>query len=383
MFAYKTVLLAFCVVAASALPTPVRREVPQEHSHNGIIAVVRTSLAVNNPDNIQDPIFGLLGNAAAIAGAGKITDATCLQQATADQAFTNAKAASDVNGMVNALIYRALERNSGTVGGVTAPCTSITAKNPEIAAIQQHQDPASAGAATVNKNIVLALAQQIAAVGGTPTDALQSGTFSPGNIGDSTGKGNTCDDANDTQGCIFTDKLIVDDATVDEISAAVASGSSSSGAAGASSSTSSAGVGASNSTSSTGSADASGSDCPTVATVTVTAPAQATTSAVAVVNAATTTTAVAAASTGTTAAGQNLQTFTGTLGGAPPPVTPGGRGFEVSGESDDFVGEAAALTRSCSVQHNACANAANAGGQSFSVGDCDKQNTQCTSAITA
>jgi hypothetical protein len=329
-------------------------------------------------------------------------DATCLQQATADQAFTNAKAASDVNGMVNALIYRALERNSGTVGGVTAPCTSITAKNPEIAAIQQHQDPASAGAATVNKNIVLALAQQIAAVGGTPTDALQSGTFSPGNIGDSTGKGNTCDDANDTQGCIFTDKLIVDDATVDEISAAVASGSSSSGAgkptsasrvylsehspyivAGASSSTSSAGVGASNSTSSTGSADASGSDCPTVATVTVTAPAQATTSAVAVVNAATTTTAVAAASTGTTAAGQNLQTFTGTLGGAPPPVTPGGRGFEVSGESDDFVGEAAALTRSCSVQHNACANAANAGGQSFSVGDCDKQNTQCTSAITA
>ncbi len=66
-------------------------------------------------------------------------DATCLQQATADQAFTNAKAAGDVNGQVAALIYRALERNSGAVGLVTAPCTSIKAVNPEIAAIAQHQ----------------------------------------------------------------------------------------------------------------------------------------------------------------------------------------------------------------------------------------------------
>lgn len=76
---------------------------------------VGASLATNNPDQIQDPVFGLLGDAAAAAGAGKITvsrtithsfelqklthasqDLSCLQQATADQAFTNAKAAKDV-----------------------------------------------------------------------------------------------------------------------------------------------------------------------------------------------------------------------------------------------------------------------------------------------
>jgi hypothetical protein len=84
-------------------------------------------------------VFGLLGNAAAAGGLGKLTDANCLQQATADQAFTNAKAAGDVDGQVSALIFRTLERNSGTVGGTTTPCTSLKAVNPEIAAIQQHQ----------------------------------------------------------------------------------------------------------------------------------------------------------------------------------------------------------------------------------------------------
>lgn len=62
-----------------------------------------------------------------------------MQQATADQAFTNAKAAGDVQGMVDALIYRALEKNTLKVGLVSEPCTSIQAVNPEIAAIQQHQ----------------------------------------------------------------------------------------------------------------------------------------------------------------------------------------------------------------------------------------------------
>lgn len=94
-----------------------RREVPQEHSHNQILATVRTSLNTNNPAKIQDPVFGLLGNAvsfdgnctrttteltrphqAAKQGAGGITDTDCLQQATADQAFTNAKAADDTTG---------------------------------------------------------------------------------------------------------------------------------------------------------------------------------------------------------------------------------------------------------------------------------------------
>lgn len=47
---------------------------------------------------------------------------------------------------------------------------------------------------------------------------------------------------------------------------------------------------------------------------------------------------------------------------------------------DTFVGENAALGRSCDVQHNACANAANSGAISADVSDCDEQNTQCHAA---
>jgi hypothetical protein len=165
------------------MPSPIlRREVPQEHSHEKFLTSVRTSLNLNNPDQIQDPVFGLLGNAAASAGQGKITNTDCLQQATADQAFTNAKAKGDVQGMTDALIYRALERNTGGVGVASVACTAIQAVNPEIAAIQQHQDPASSGAAATNKAIVLELAKQIASIGGNPQDALLSGTFKPGSV---------------------------------------------------------------------------------------------------------------------------------------------------------------------------------------------------------
>lgn len=142
-----------------------------------------------------------------------------MQQATADQAFTNAKAAGNVQGQVDALIFRTLERNSGSVGGTTKPCTSIQAVNPEIAALSQHQDPASADAAAVNKAIVLELARQIASVGGNPLDALKSGTFAPGEIGDPTAAGNTCNDAEDPVGCIFTENLLVPDASEAEIAA--------------------------------------------------------------------------------------------------------------------------------------------------------------------
>jgi hypothetical protein len=151
-----------------------------------------------------------------------LQDPDCLQQEVADQAFTNAKAAGDVQGQVDALIFRALERNSGAVGQTSGLCQSATATNPEIAALQQHQDPASDGAADLNKEVVLELARQIASVGGDPQDALLSGTFQPGQIGDPTAAGNTCDDQNDTEGCIFSQNLLVEDATADEIDAAVA-----------------------------------------------------------------------------------------------------------------------------------------------------------------
>ncbi|KAL1950230.1 hypothetical protein VTO73DRAFT_5354 [Trametes versicolor] len=226
-------LSVFATLAAAA---PVRREVPQEHSHEAILRAVRTTLNLNNPAKIQDPVFSLLGDAAAKAGAGTITDLACFQQAVADQAFTNAKAAKDVDGMVNALIFRAIERNTGGVGVKSALCTQ-TAVNPEIAALTQHQDPASDGAAATNKAITLELAKQIASVGGDPQDAIKSGTFAPGSKTDNTGKGNSCDDANDAAGCIFTQNLLVADATADEITAAVAGVSASSGTATSSSGT--------------------------------------------------------------------------------------------------------------------------------------------------
>lgn len=134
-----SVLTFSAINSAAPLRKLEAREVPQEHSHNTFLDSVRTSLALNNPDNIQDPVFGLLGNAAAAAGQGSIADTDCLHQATADQAFTNAKAAGDVDGMTGALIYAALERNTGKVGLASVDCTAIEAKNPEIAAISQHQ----------------------------------------------------------------------------------------------------------------------------------------------------------------------------------------------------------------------------------------------------
>jgi hypothetical protein len=95
--------------------------------------------------------------------------------------------------MTDALIYRTLERNSGSVGQKTAACTSVKAVNPEIAALSQHQDPASAGAAAANKKVALDLAKQIDSIGGDPQEALKSGTFAPGKIGDPTAAGNTCE----------------------------------------------------------------------------------------------------------------------------------------------------------------------------------------------
>lgn len=325
------------------------REVPQEHSHNRFLDGVRVNLNINNPNKIQDPVFGLLGNAAAMKGAGTITNPDCLHQATADQAFTNAKAANNVTGMADALMYAALERNTASVGVASVICNE-TAVNPEIQAVQQHQDPASPNAAATNKAIVLSLAKQLASIGADPQEALLSGTFAPGTIGDPTAAGNTCDDEADSPGCIFTKSLIVNDATADEITAAVAGVSANSTSTATISSVSS-----SNSTS-----NSTGSGCAAAVTSTITV--------------------AAAASTGTSATGTNVQTFTGTLGGAPPPVvsSAGDRPFSVNGDS--FVGEGAALQRSCSVQHNACTSAANSGSIAGGVAQCETQETACNAA---
>jgi hypothetical protein len=375
MFQKLVAVLTLACTFSATLSAPVRREVPQEHSHNQFLATVRASLSTNNPDAIEDPVFGLLGDAAAAAGAGKITDVDCLQQATADQAFTNAKAANDVNGQVAALIYRALERNTGQVGLASVACTSIKAVNPEIAAIQQHQDPASTNAAATNKAIVLALAQQIAAVGGDPQDALKSGTFQPGSLSDDTGKGNTCDTADDTLGCIFSQNLLVDDATAAEITAAVGGAAAPAAAPAASAAVEIASTASTDAPIATAPAASASAKAKKVKKV---KKAKATTAAAAAAAAPTELVATATAASG------NLQKFTGALGGSvAPPVTAGGRGFVVAGESDSFLNLAAATGRSCDVQHNACADIANSAAGSaegLSVGQCDTQDTQCKAA---
>lgn len=275
-----------------------RREVPQEHSHEKFLTTVNQFLKVDNPDGITDAVFGLLGNAAASAGQGKISNTDCLQQATADRAFTNAKAAGDVDGMTAALIYRALERNTGAVGQASVACTAIQAVNPEIAAISQHQDPASDNAAETNKAIVLELAVQIANIGGNPVDALQSGTFAPGQIGDPTAAGNGCDDQNDAVGCIFTQNLLVEDATEDEVNAAVAASATATGSAAAAVATEC-----------SADADTTGSGAAVAASVTATASATATAGKAATAG---TTTASASAAAATTAASQSTSTSTTT-----------------------------------------------------------------------
>jgi hypothetical protein len=76
------------------------------------------------------------------------------------------------------------------------------------------------------------------------------------------------------------------------------------------------------------------------------------------------------------AASGNLQTFTGSLGGAATPVTNSGnadRPFEVNG--DTFVNLSAALQRSCDEQFNACADQANSGSSTVSVAQCQTQES--------
>jgi hypothetical protein len=53
--------------------------------------------------------------------------------------------------------------------------------------------------------------------------------------------------------------------------------------------------------------------------------------------------------------------------------------FVVNG--NNFVTKAAAVQRSCAIQNNLCANAANANRNAgFSVGDCNTQENQCNAA---
>lgn len=76
----------------------------------------------------------------------------------------------------------------------------------------------------------------------------------------------------------------------------------------------------------------------------------------------------------------NLQAFDEALGGvvAPTVTDLGGGRFQVEGNAA-FNNIRSALVRSCDVQNNQCANAANSSGgtSDFSVADCNAQQAQC------
>ncbi|EAA33113.1 hypothetical protein GE21DRAFT_5625 [Neurospora crassa] len=187
---YNASLLALAVATVASArelsyQSFTKREVPQEHSYDAILRGTNAALKLNNPLNIQDAVFGLLDNAAAAKGAGQVTNLDCLQQIVADQAFTNAKAAGDLDGQVNAVLFRALERETSQVGQASAICDE-TAKNPEIAVVHQHQDPASAEGQAKNKDIELVVAKVLKGLGADPLLALDSATSVPGDLLDAT-----------------------------------------------------------------------------------------------------------------------------------------------------------------------------------------------------
>lgn len=101
----------------------------------------------------------------------------------------------------------------------------MNAVNPEIAALEQHQDPASDGATDHNRAVILELARQISLIGGIATRATDAGTFAPSTPGDS--KGNTCDESN----CIYENNrlqvLVTNDEIASYVSQCVATGESS------------------------------------------------------------------------------------------------------------------------------------------------------------
>ena len=174
-------------------------------------------------------------------------------------------------------------------------------------------------------------------------------------IGDPTAAGNTCNDETDPIGCIISQNLLTPVVSEAEIQAAVVDVV----AAGAGADAGAAVAG--------GAAIADAAACAAQGAATVGA----------ATGAATANAGASTAATGTV----NVQSFTGALGGPAPPVesTAGAaRPFEVNGAT--FLNAGAALQRSCAVQKNACANAANSGQLAGGTQQCDAQEDACRGA---
>ncbi|KAL2914672.1 hypothetical protein HK105_205811 [Polyrhizophydium stewartii] len=205
---FASIAAALAAAASMAAAAPLeRREVPQETSHEVIVQQVRRVIRkAGNTDPLRliDPIFGPLGKKAQINQINKTAglsaaqkDDKCLQQNLADLCLTGAKkGGSNKNDIAACLQFRVLERNTGTVGGVSEQCTTRP-KNAELIGLKQLQDPASAEGKSGNAAIQTQLAKSILKLGFTADQAanlaLQTSTFGPGRIGDSTARGLSCD----------------------------------------------------------------------------------------------------------------------------------------------------------------------------------------------
>lgn len=104
-------IISACVLLARS----IKAEVPQEHSHDIIVDAVRTVFQ-QDAQGFPDPIFALLGNAAAGGELDKGTAADKnpdnLQLNVADVTVTNCKKANPVDPLciARAIQFRALER---------------------------------------------------------------------------------------------------------------------------------------------------------------------------------------------------------------------------------------------------------------------------------
>lgn len=68
----KIVAIMFALAGLSAA------EAPQEHSHEAIVQATQAMLELDNPLQIENTVFGLLGDAGAKSGAGNVTNLKCL-----------------------------------------------------------------------------------------------------------------------------------------------------------------------------------------------------------------------------------------------------------------------------------------------------------------
>ncbi|KAI8927214.1 hypothetical protein BC831DRAFT_424850, partial [Entophlyctis helioformis] len=205
---FTTLVLALAATAANAAPTLVRREVPQEHSHEVLLLATRKVIRKgNNNDpfvNKVEVVFGTLGLAANVGLFAKnpdlpadLKDPVCVQQNLADACIDNAKKnGGDKNEIATCMQFRILERNTNGVGLAQEVCKKAP-RNAELAGLTQIQDPASDLGKSTNADTQTKLAQNLVKLGFTADQAadlaLQTSTFVPGQLGDPTAGGNTCD----------------------------------------------------------------------------------------------------------------------------------------------------------------------------------------------